>query len=211
MLACFVYYSTKLLTVRNVAITVGIIVLLFYLTLQIREARYAENFIYVISDLKFSKTYAMFAGPYMYIVMNLENFARVVDNLSQYTYGYYSFDFLLAISGLKHPLAEYFGLQERIYLNSSFNTFPYFYPYYRDFGLLGVFIIPLSLGVVVGGIYMSMKRSPTVFNTSIYSFCVFFMTISFFTNPLTMLNTFFMLCVSVILYKTIEYTTSGSM
>ena len=198
MAACFIYYSSDLFNTRNVLIVGGTVVSLFYGTLQIREARYAENFLYVISDLKFPKEYSFFAGPYMYIVMNLENVARVIDKLNQFTYGYYSFDFLFALTGLKHQLASYYGLEERIYLNSSFNTFPYFYPYYRDFGLLGVFVCPLMLGIIVGIVYGLVKTKPTIFNISIYSFCVFFMAISFFTNPLTMLNNVFMLLLLII-------------
>ncbi len=201
MTACFIYYTSTLLNTKNILIAAGVLVFMFYLTLQIREARYAENFIYVISDLKFSKTYASFAGPYMYIVMNLENIARVIDKLDQFTYGYYSFDFIFALSGLKHQLADYYGLQERIYLNSSFNTFPYFYPYYRDFGLLGVWIFPMLLGFITGVIHLAVKTVPSFLNISLYAFCVFFMVISFFTNPLTMLNNIFMLVLIMIVNR----------
>jgi oligosaccharide repeat unit polymerase len=199
MTACFIYYSSSLFSTKNIIIAIAGVVLMFYFTLQIREARYAENFIYVISDMKFSKTYASLAGPYMYITMNLENIARVIDNLDQFTYGYYSFDFVFALTGLKHQLASYYGLEERIFLNSSFNTFPYFYPFYRDFGVTGVMIFSLVLGFITGNVHMSVKTNPTLLNISLYAFCVFFMLLSFFANPLTMLNNIFMLFLIVMI------------
>jgi oligosaccharide repeat unit polymerase len=191
------YYTSSFLRTRNILIVLAIIVALFAFLIQMREARYAENFVYVISDMKFSRAYASLAGPYMYIVMNLENFARLVNQLDFFTYGYYSFDFLFAVSGLKHWLADYFGLVERMYQIGSFNTFPFLLPYYRDFGLLGVAFFPLVLGIVIGSIYHWMIATAQLLAIAVYSYCVFVMLISFFTNPLTMLGFVFELAVLI--------------
>ncbi|MBS4027438.1 MAG: oligosaccharide repeat unit polymerase [Ignavibacteriales bacterium] len=182
------YYTSRFIRFRNVLFAVGSIVALFAYLSSIREARYAEHFIYVISDMKFSETYASLAGPYMYIVMNLENFARVVEKLSQFTYGYYTFDFILALTGLKHSLANYFGLTDRIFLISSFNTYPFLLPYFRDFGFLGVVFCPMILGIVISSIYYWMKRTASLLPLVMYGCCLFVMFISFFVNVLTMLN-----------------------
>ena len=187
---CLLYYGTTRLKFRQV----GISVLGFFGFLQIirsiRIVGYVENYSYVIARMRFPKTYAIFSEPYMYIVMNLENFARSVDRWTSFTYGYFTFDFLMAMTGLKHPLAKEYDLVERPFLISGYNTFSFLMPFYQDFGILGVAFIPLCIGICVGYIYHSMRRHPTIGNITLYSFAAYFLLISFFNHALGMLLVF---------------------
>jgi len=197
---CVVYYTSKLLNIKNTTIVTIIFFFLFAYLLEFREAKYAEHFIYIISDLKFSETYAAFAGPYMYIAMNLENLANVIVKLDYFTFGYYTFDFLFALTGLKHWLANYYGLIERIYSTGGFNTYPFFYPYYRDFGLLGITIGTFLLGALINTVYIWMKYTASIHAIILYACLNFVLLISFFTNPLTMLNYIFMISMLLIIH-----------
>lgn len=187
---CFVYYATNRIKFRHLLLS-GTILLGFLQILQsIRVARYVEHYTYVVSRMRFPKTYAALTEPYMYIAMNLENFARSVEQWTSYTYGYFTFDFLMALTGLKHPLAKEFGLVERPFLISGYNTFSFLMPFYQDFGVFGVAVIPLSLGVGIGYLYHRMRRQPTVTNTTMYSVAVYLLVISFFIHALGMLTVF---------------------
>lgn len=196
----FVHYSAGRIKVRHFVL-LAIIMFGFLQAIQsIRLSRYVENYIYVISRVSFPKTYALLAEPYMYIVMNLENFARSVERWSSYTYGYFTFDFLMALTGLKHPLAKEFGLVERPFLISGYNTFSFFLPFYQDFGIFGVALIPLCLGVAIGYCYHTMRRNPSLANVTIYGFAVYILVISFFIHALGMLTTFSNLALLVLVH-----------
>ncbi|MGA2624697.1 MAG: O-antigen polymerase [Bacteroidota bacterium] len=196
----FVYYMTGKFRFRHILLLGGIVLGFFQVLMSIRITGYVENYIYVISRMKFPVKYAFLAEPYMYITMNLENFARSVELWKSYSFGYFSFDFLMALSGLKHPLAKEFGLVERPFLISGYNTFSFLMPFYQDFGVLGVAMIPLCLGSGIGYIYHVMRRNPTLANVTIYGFGVYILVISFFIHALGMLTTFSNLVLLLFVY-----------
>ncbi len=202
------YYMSNHLRPRNVIIVLATVAAMFTLALQVREARYVENYLYVISEMNYSKTYASLTGPYMYVVMNLENFTRVVDKIDSFTLGYYTFDFILAFTGLKHWLADYFSITSNIYLTSGYNTFPFFFYYLQDFGILGVTLFPFGLGVASWLIYHRMRTMPTLNAIALYAFCFYVMVISFFTNPLTMLNFAFVVVSVLFVHRLITPSSS---
>lgn len=191
LIISFVYYTSTYLRPSKIW-WVGLIFSLLLVAIQnIRITTYVQNYLYVISRMKYSVEYAVFTEPYMYIVMNFENFARAVEKLDVYHYGYFTGDFFLAITGLKHWLADYFHIIDRPYLVSGYNTYPLFWTYYYDFGVLGVGFAGLILGLTVGLIYYWMRTKPSALNVGLYSIVFFVLVISFFTNPLTMLKTNF--------------------
>lgn len=197
---CFVYYATNRIKFKHLVLS-GVGLFGFLQVLQsIRVARYVEHYTYVISRMRFPKTYAVLTEPYMYIVMNLENFARLVEQWTSYTYGYFTFDFLMALAGLKHPLAKEFGLVERPFLISGYNTFSFLTPYYQDFGVIGVALIPFFLAIGIGFIYQTMRRRPTIANVTMYSFSVYLLVISFFIHALGMLTAFSNVCLLALVH-----------
>lgn len=201
----FLYYMSRAIRFRTVLAGSFVVGLLFYGVQSFRLARYIQNYLYVVSKMRFSSVFAAFTEPYMYVVMNLENFARGVEKLETISYGYYTFDFLMALTGLKHWLAKYFNLVERPFIFSSYNTYPYFWVYYRDFGIVGLVIGPLLLGLLIGLLYYRMRGSPTLTSVSLYSIAVFVMVISFFINPLTMLYFVYNI---VVIYLVIRFVTA---
>ncbi|MFI5251804.1 MAG: O-antigen polymerase [Bacteroidota bacterium] len=209
LLLGFFYYSTNYVKLRYVVVVmvfgIGFLALLQYY----REVRYAENFLYVVSGMRYAPQFAVLTGPYMYIVMNLENFAHAVVRLEHHTFGYFTFDFLMAISGLKHWLASYFNLNERAFLISGFNTFPFFWDYYYDYGIAGMAILSGLLGFIIELIHQMVRRRPTLINLSLYSVAIFVIVISFFTTPLTSLN--FDFNIMLLLLTQIAITPKGNL
>lgn len=183
-----VYYATRKINFKNVFISVAFFASFLSILTSIRVSQYATQFLHVISKMKYSSDYASFTGPYMYIVMNLENLARAVDKLETHTYSAMTFDWIYALVGLKHWIKDYFNIIPRPYLNSSFNTFPFMWEYFYDFGILGVVIFSLSLGIIIGILYYSLRIRGTLDSVVYYAICLFFILISFFTNVFTLLN-----------------------
>ncbi|MGD8306839.1 MAG: O-antigen polymerase [Ignavibacteria bacterium] len=182
------YYASRVLKIRNVVI----IILIFFGSLwfikSIRVSTYVTEYHYVISKMKYSKEYAAFTEPYMYISMNLENMTRAVDQLQSYTYSVQSIDWIYALFGLKHWMADYFHINNKKFLNSGYNTFPFHWYYYWDFGLIGVTLLPLLMGLSIGICYYKMRYTAQLKWIVLYSISFGLIAISFFTNPLIMLN-----------------------
>jgi len=163
------------------------IVMLFWIN-SIRSARFVQNYIFMTSKMKISKDYWLLAEPYMYITMNLENFTRAVDKLDHYFYGYFTFDWILALSGLKHWLKNYFNIEGLPYLISGYNTFTFHWWYYYDYGVFGVVLLPFLQGVIIASLYYRLRTNPNMLTLMLYSCCVLVMLISFIMNPLYRLD-----------------------
>ncbi len=178
------YYTTKYIRLKTMLIFIGLGILIIYLIATLRAGQVVQKVLYVTSEMKFAEKYAIFTEPYMYMVMSIENFVRATSQLDQHTYGYFTFDFALALTGLKHWISNYFKIVENPFLISGYNTYTIFWTFYRDFGILGISIFPLVAGYLVGSVYYTMRRNPTIRNISFYGVIMFIMALSFFLSPL---------------------------
>jgi oligosaccharide repeat unit polymerase len=192
------YYATKKIKLRNMAFVSAIIGLALIIINNARFTRHIENYLFLTSRMKFPIRYALFTEPYMYLVMGLENFTRAVDKLDHFTLGYFSINPLLSITGLKHSLIQYFTIDETPYLISGYNTFPFHWYYYYDFGIVGVLGGSFLLGLIIAVTYWKMHENPTYVSVSMYAICVFVMMMSFYLNPLTMLNFIYVIIITFI-------------
>ncbi len=183
---CFtlLYYASHHIRLRTVVPFFLAVIGFFYWMSSLRLSHLAASFMFWVSKMKFSVHYAFFTEPYMYVVMNLENFARSVNRLDYHTYGYFTFDFIAAIAGLKYWILQYFQLDRTPYLISGYNTYTTFWWFYTDFGVLGLALIPLILGFSIGILYYRMRSTPTIKNVVAYGAMVFVMIISFFVFPI---------------------------
>ena len=203
-----VYYTTRHLRWTTVFPYMVGAVGLFYWVSTLRSAmQFFFLYLYRESRMTFPAAYAWLTEPYMYFVMNVENLARGIARLENHTFGYYSFNFLFSISALKHWVEEYFAVDDMPYLVSGYNTYTSFWVYYRDFGILGITILPLLTGLAVGSIYYAVRRKPSLELIALYSLCVFLMLFSFFNNPLTLLWFVYSLALTVVGFRLMRRLT----
>ncbi|RJQ64725.1 MAG: oligosaccharide repeat unit polymerase [Stygiobacter sp.] len=200
----FLYYSSNFLKSKNIVYAALSIVGLMYSVQYLRGSSLALSYLFIMAKMKFNFKYAIFTEPYMYISMNLENFTRAVGKLENYTFGYYSFNFLTSISGIRKSLAEYLALNHFPYLNSNYNTYSMFWDFYRDFGVIGLTTIPFLLGFTVSTVYYRMKIKPTLFNLSVYSVCVFIIFMSFFVSVIGLLHFVFNFSIIILVTKLVQ-------
>lgn len=187
--AVAIYYTTNLFKTKNVLIISCILLAVFFGMSFIRLTGTIVNYLYYLSDMRYSPKYAIFTEPYMYIVMNLENFANAVNNIDKFTYGLFTFDFVFALTGIKHTLFKYLSLSEFPFMiTNNYNTYTMFFIYYWDFGVLGLGIIPFILGMIFGSSYFKMKRFPDINSISVYSIFTFVILFSFFIPIISFLH-----------------------
>lgn len=186
---CFtvLYYATNRIRLRTAVPLFVAVTAFFYWISSLRLSHVVSTYLYSVSKMRFSKDYAILTEPYMYVVANLENFARSVKVSDYHTYGYFTFDFITAITGLKYWVIDYFGFERTPYLTSNYNTYTAFWWFYSDFGVIGLALIPLVLGLSIGMLYYRMRTKPSVKNVTAYSIMVFVMFISYFNFPFAFL------------------------
>lgn len=184
----FLYYCSSSFNLKKIIIGLIILIIIMWGINSIRVAQYATQFLYVISKMKYSSDYASFTGPYMYVVMNLENFARGIDKLQQNSYGILTGDWILALVGIKSWIGDYFNINYRKFVYSSYNTYPIFWNYYYDFGLIGAVISSLVLGYISSLFYFLFRITMKLKYLVMYAIILFGIIMSFFTNIFTSLN-----------------------
>lgn len=186
---CFtlLYYATHYVRFKTAVPLLLAVTVFFYWIMSLRLGSLVATYTHWASKMRISKDYAFITEPYMYLVMNLENFARAVNRLDHHTFGYFTFDFLVSIAGLENRLGEYFAIDRTPYLVSYYNTYTGFWPLYRDFGVIGLTLIPLLLGFATCMLYYRMRGTPTIKNVTAYGVMLFFLLISFFVFPISFL------------------------
>lgn len=200
----FIYFSSYILTFRKFIIFSGTLVAFVFAVNLIRWSKFAANFLYYYSQIKFDIKYAILTEPYMYLVMNVENFARAVAKLEEHSLGYYTFNYLFSLTGTKRILSEYLHLNDYPFLISGYNTYTMFWDFYRDFGVFGLSVIPLLLGIFCALSYYRMKQNPNITSVTLYSVAVFIMMFSFFNNFLGLLHFVFSVAVILIMQQLIR-------
>lgn len=177
------YYSTNYIRLSTALPLFGIVAAFFFWISSLRFSTVVSTYLYSVSKMRFAKEYAFFTEPYMYVVTNLENFARSVDKGEYHTFGYFTLDFITAMAGLKYWALEYFNFDRTPYLTSNYNTYTAFYWFYSDFGVIGLGLIPFVLGLSAGLLYYRVRTQPTLRRIAAYSVVVFVMFISYFNFP----------------------------
>lgn len=181
------YYSTKYINLKTgLTLFVGVTAFFYWIS-SIRLSNVITTYLYTVSKMKFPKEYAIFTEPYMYLAMNLENFARSVNRLDYHTYGYFTFDFITSLTGLKYWVVEYFNIDRMPFLFSGYNTYTAFWWFYCDYGVIGLALIPWVLGFSTGLLYYRMRSMPGIKNITAYGVMVFVMFISYFNFPISFL------------------------
>jgi oligosaccharide repeat unit polymerase len=123
--------------------------------------------------------------------MNIENFVKYYSQIDNHSFGFFTFDFLTALTGLKHWIEEYFNFDKfRLHIG-GYNTFPFFWPYYYDFGISGIAIMPFIIGFIISELHYFLHRNPNLIILTLNSVAFAVIMISFNSDPLTRLDMMF--------------------
>jgi oligosaccharide repeat unit polymerase len=205
----FLYYCSFWVRPWRVMLLTAAVGGIFAWIRSIRLVGHIENFLYYQAKMTFDVRYAWLTEPYMYVVTNLENFVRGTERLDHHTYGYYTFNALMSLSGLKHWTAEHFSLVENPYLNSTYNTYSFLWVYYRDFGVIGLAVLPFILGAVIAYLHNDLRRDPSILKVSLYGMAAFVIIISFFHHALSLLHFVFNVLLVYVVHRMIRQPGSA--
>ena len=198
MAFCLFYYSGKRIKPRTIIIFTITVILVIVGIQSIRTTELFTTYVFINSKMKFSPRYAEFTIPYMYISMNMENFVKYYSHIENHSFGFFTFDFLTALTGIKHWLAEYYNFQKFKMYIGGYNTFPFYWPYYLDFGITGLAIIPFIIGFIISEIYYYLHRNPGLIVLALTTVGFAVIMISFNSDPLTRLDMMFNFIVIVL-------------
>ena len=192
MMILVYHYLHRRVNLKIVIIMVLIFSFAFWGIGELRSTQFIGNFVYNVSDMKYSEEYANFTGPYMYVAMNLENVAYGVDHLRNHHYGANILDWVYAIMGLQDSFNDYLRVDKHQYLvTKSFTTLSYMWYMYADFGILGVILGSFLWGQIMSRLYNNMRAKPSLNLINLYAILMFMVFLSFFTFMPSMLNTVF--------------------
>ncbi len=196
VLLVYLFYSTNKLKLKNILAFIFFLTSIVYGISTFRASKFISNVIYYTSGMKFSIKYAIFTEPYMYFAMNVENFVHAVERYSNFTYGFFTFNPLLSLIQLKHPLEEYMSIAKFPHLiSSNYNTYTMFFEWYRDFGIFGLGFLPFIWGLIITSSYYHLKTKPSLSAITLYGAFLFVILFSFFVNMLGWLHFVFNLIV----------------
>ncbi len=205
VLLAYLYYATNKLKFKNLLLWGSFLVTIFYGISTFRSSKFISNIIYYTSGMKYSVKYAIFTEPYMYFAMNIENFIHGVERYSNFTYGFFTFNPLLSIIQLKHPLEEYMSIDKfPNIITYSYNTYTMFFEWYRDWGIFGLTFLPFIWGIIISSIYYFMRRKPSLSAITLYGAFLFVIIFSFFVNMLGWLHFVFNLIVLFVIARIIS-------
>ncbi len=198
MAFCLFYYSGKRVKPRTIIIFSATVIVMILGIQSIRTTELFTTYVFVNSEMKFSSRYAEFTIPYMYISMNIENFVKYYSHIENHSFGFFTFDFLTAMTGIKHWVAEYYNFEKYKMYIGGYNTYPFYWPYYLDFGITGLAIIPFIIGFMISEIYYYLHRKPSLVVLALTTVGFAVIMISFNSDPLTRLDMMFNFIVIVL-------------
>ncbi|NWG29092.1 MAG: oligosaccharide repeat unit polymerase [Ignavibacteriaceae bacterium] len=189
MAFCLYYYSGKKLRIRSVILFLVILLGLIIGIQSLRATQLFSTYIYVQSEMKFSPRYLDFTLPYMYLSMNLENFVKYYSNIQNHSFGFFTFEYLIEASTIRKWFIDYYNFNRIENYIGGYNTYPFFWTYYLDFGIAGLALMPFIIGFIFSEIYYFFHRNPTLVKLALVSIAFAVIMISFNSDALSRLDT----------------------
>lgn len=181
----------------------GLVVCAAYVVItlsQKRDAIYLNN----VFKMKYTHMPVFLTQPYIYIANNYDNFDCLVKNLPKFSYGLRMLFPFVSLTGLKFVMPNL--VPATVYLTSTeLTTFTMFYDAYYDFGVIGVFVIALLIGVVAKVIIDIIKKSDNPVVYLLYGQIAVYLALAFFTTWFSSPATWFWLIITGMIYCYVGY------
>ena len=157
-----------------------------------------------IFEMKYEKMPIFITQPYMYVANNFENFNCMVEQLTKHTWGVRMLFPVFALTGLKFIFPQLTGFE--LYLTKpELTTLTMFYDAYYDFGIAGVFVLALLVGVAAKQCVRLVKRSSNPVSYLLYGQMAIYLGLAFFTTWFSNPTTWFWLILTGMMYWYVGY------
>ncbi len=164
------------------------------------ERAHSVEYLNGIFEMKDPSTPIFITQPYMYIANNYDNFNVMTRELTVHAHGLRMLYPFVTLSGLKFfvpALAQGFPL---FVTKEELTTVTMLYDAWYDFGLLGIAVFALVLGLVSGRVTRACRKDQNPFSVLLYAQLAFYYLVSFFTTWFSNPATWFYLGISFVLY-----------
>jgi len=172
----YVLYEKGAIKLRSIVVSVGTIVVVFFLINAAREA--TDD-----SDTSQSTTFLDFFA--IYVLSPAVAFERVQEDLTT-QFGSHTFQTVyLFLNRFGGDFEQNIKLQEFVWVPLPTNVYTVFQPFFEDFGYRGVAIFAVVYGFVTGWAYRQL-RNGSGFGKCIYAYCVYVLTLQFYQENVMM-------------------------
>lgn len=164
------------------------------------ERAHSVEYLNGIFEMKDASTPIFITQPYMYIANNYDNFNVMTRELTMHAHGLRMLYPFVTLSGLKFfvpSLAQGFPL---FVTKEELTTVTMLYDAWYDFGLAGIVLFAVVLGLVSGAVAHAHRKDQNPFSALLYAQLAFYYLVSFFTTWFSNPATWFYLGVSFLLY-----------
>lgn len=164
------------------------------------ERAHSVEYLNGIFEMKDPSTPIFITQPYMYIANNYDNFNVMTRELTMHAHGLRMLYPFVTLSGLKFfvpSLAQGFPL---FVTKEELTTVTMLYDAWYDFGLAGIVLFAVVLGLVSGAVAHAHREDQNPFSALLYAQLAFYYLVSFFTTWFSNPATWFYLGVSFLLY-----------
>ena len=171
------------------------------------ERAHSVAYLNGIFEMKDPSTPIFITQPYMYIANNYDNFNVMTRELTVHAHGLRMLYPFVTLSGLKFfvpSLAQGFPL---FVTKEELTTVTMLYDAWYDFGLAGIVLFALVLGLVTGVVARACRKDRNPFSVLLYAQLAFYYLVSFFTTWFSNPATWFYLGISALLYLGYACTT----
>ena len=188
---------------KSTLVLLGLVVCAAYVVItlsQKRDAIYLNN----VFKMKYTHMPVFLTQPYTYIANNYDNFDCLVKNLPKFSYGLRMLFPFVSLTGLKFVMPNL--VPATAYLTSTeLTTLTMFYDAYYDFGVIGVVVIALLIGVVAKVIIDIIKKSDNPVVYLLYGQIAVYLVLAFFTTWFSSPATWFWLIITGMIYCYVGY------
>lgn len=164
------------------------------------ERAHSVEYLNGIFEMKDPSTPIFITQPYMYIANNYDNFNVMTRELTVHAHGLRMLYPFVTLSGIKFfvpSLAQGFPL---FVTKEELTTVTILYDAWYDFGLSGIAVFALVLGLVSGRVTRTCRKDQNPFSVLLYAQLAFYYLVSFFTTWFSNPATWFYLGISFLLY-----------
>ena len=188
---------------KRTLVILGILVCAAYVLITLSQKRDAV-YLNGVFKIKYTHMPVFLTQPYTYIANNFDNFDCLVKELPKFTYGLRMLFPFISLTGVKFLLPNL--VPATVYLTSDeLTTLTMFYDAYYDFGIIGVFVFALIIGIAAKVIIDIIKKSNNPIVYLFYGQIAVYLTLAFFTTWFSSPATWFWLILTGIIYWYVGY------
>ncbi len=182
---------------------IGVAAMAVLFTFMIIRRNYGEGYLNDIFEMKNQNLPMAIQYPYMYIANNYANFNCMTEQLVEHSWGLKMLFPVFALTGLKFVFPELISFPVYI-TKTELNTLTIIYDAFYDFGIIGVLIFGIVLGIVCAYVTRKIKRSKNPITYLFYGQIAMYLVLSFFSTWFSVPTTWFWFAVTAFLYFIVE-------